>query len=825
MRQGLREHYYFSEKLMNRLAGASCHPVTVVEAPSGFGKTTAVREFLRRNGGDARQSWYTCFGEQPRKAWERICRLFDGVDLEAAAELRSCYPHSFDDIARLSEVVKNCRCEGETYLVVDNFQLFDNELSGRLPLAFTASSTENLHVIFITQPLPSPEFTDHADILRLGTRDFFFDRESTARLCRLKGARMSERELDRVQSVTEGWVSAILLQASVHKETGALADVRDMDSLVSTAVWNRLDESERDLLASLTLLESFTIDQATLISGEPELHEGLKRLISDGFFIQYVSDKGVFSIHAVLGGYLEQRFQNRPRDFIAVMKRRAGEACAMNGDYLKAAELYSDSGDYEKALLLPLTSRYLNDQKERDMVLVLEKVFRGCPEETLLRHPFALLTFAFQFMKTGNAFLFSRSLSLLAVVLSSSASVMTGAEMSRLRGEFALLRSFTEFNDIRGMSEQHQEAARFLRTADDCGESRTVVFGTTPWTFGVSSVLCLYWRRSGKLDSEIEQMDDCLPVYLKLSGGHGCGANHAMRAEAHLMRGEEDMAEGEALKALHSARNSDQTSIALCAELLLARLKLLRGDGAAYRTALENIKKYRRGTERSIIRMIDLCTATLGLLSGGDDLPEWLMDADGIRKVLYVQGQPCGLIIYAKALFLNKRYPELYGLTESMMESQGAARFLMPVLYRRILFAAAKAEEDKKEEALEYLRRALDIALPDRVYLPFAEFGATLLPLLEKAGALYEKGEISRLTALCRKFEKGATAVKTYMEPQRKGLTPREREIALLAKEGLKTREIAARLFVSENTVKTALKKIFAKLKVRSKNDLARMDF
>ena len=50
---------------------------------------------------------------------------------------------------------------------------------------------------------------------------------------------------------------------------------------------------------------------------------------------------------------------------------------------------------------------------------------------------------------------------------------------------------------------------------------------------------------------------------------------------------------------------------------------------------------------------------------------------------------------------------------------------------------------------------------------------------------------------------------------ERLGLTPRELEILQLIAEGLSTREIAARIFVSENTVKTHSANLFTKLGAR----------
>lgn len=821
------ETCFFPDRLMKRMAGLSSHAVAVVEAPSGFGKTTAVREFLRRAGGEARLAWYTCFGEQPLKAWERMVRLFEAVDPEAAEGLQACLPRTPEDLARLAEIMRGCRCDGETYIVIDNYQLFECDLSGAVPSAFAAYPGENLHTVFITQPLPFSEFPrSQAGILRLGTGDFFFDRESTARLCRLKGARMTERELDRVQSVTEGWVSAILLQASVHRETGVLADARDMDSLIGTAVWNRLADVERDFLLSLSLLGSFTTAQAAIMSGAAVLPDRLRKALDANFFIQYVSDKGVYSMHSILADYLASRLDARPAEQARLMRRRAATACAQTGDYLEAAGLLVEAGDYAGALSLPLASSYLNDQKEGNMTLLLERIVDASPEDILLDHPFAILTFAFQFMKTGDAARFARLLSLLQSLQASPPDGLSESELSRLRGETALLLSFTEFNDIARMSARHREAAEHLDSSGE-GASRTVVFGSTPWTFGLASVLCLYWRKSGELDAEMELMDDCLPVYLGLSGGHGAGADSVMRAEAHLLRGEGEAAESAAYKGMYFAKASGQTSIALCAELVLARLRILRGDGPGFVSARANIERYRQESRsRSVLRMVDLCLATLDLILGDTgDLPDWLRTPEGIRRALYVQGQPCGLALYARILLAERRYPELYAITEQMMEIPGGPRFMLPLLTRRIIFAAACADEGKYEEAAENLGEALDMALPDRVRLSFAEITPPLARLIDREVRGRDGDSVAAIVALCERQARGADAVRKCLRPRKEVLTDRESEIAQLAKDGLRTREIAARLYISENTVKSALKKVFVKLKVRSRNELARKEF
>jgi DNA-binding CsgD family transcriptional regulator len=54
------------------------------------------------------------------------------------------------------------------------------------------------------------------------------------------------------------------------------------------------------------------------------------------------------------------------------------------------------------------------------------------------------------------------------------------------------------------------------------------------------------------------------------------------------------------------------------------------------------------------------------------------------------------------------------------------------------------------------------------------------------------------------------------------GLTQREREVALLVADGLRSREVAERLGIASQTVKSHLKTIFDKLGVRNRVELSR---
>lgn len=60
----------------------------------------------------------------------------------------------------------------------------------------------------------------------------------------------------------------------------------------------------------------------------------------------------------------------------------------------------------------------------------------------------------------------------------------------------------------------------------------------------------------------------------------------------------------------------------------------------------------------------------------------------------------------------------------------------------------------------------------------------------------------------------------TYNTDLGRALTDRENEIVQLVSEGLKNREIAARLFITEKTVKNHIRHIFDKIGARQRADI-----
>jgi len=69
---------FFSERITEALNGIFDHPLTIVEAPMGYGKTTAVREYLNKAG--VNLLWQRVYDSSTNNFWNGFARLFRELD-------------------------------------------------------------------------------------------------------------------------------------------------------------------------------------------------------------------------------------------------------------------------------------------------------------------------------------------------------------------------------------------------------------------------------------------------------------------------------------------------------------------------------------------------------------------------------------------------------------------------------------------------------------------------------------------------------------------------------------------------------------------------
>ncbi len=816
IKQAKPEIQYFPKRIIEKLDYIKRYPLTLIEAPSGFGKTTALRHFF-----DTQISqtipvyWHTFSADRPLTSWKAFCELIEGFDPDSARSLLEVGLPNEDTLPIISNIFHNLRCRQETYIVIDDFAAWKLPISGDFLMALSSHGGKGLHIAIATQLLPVEDqnkMMGSSNFCLLSESVLAFSKDDIDAYYRQAGLSISKVQIEEVFEITEGWVMALYLQMLSFIESG-MFEAGGMDNLIRKALWSKLTEKERDFLLSISIFPRFSLAQAAALSGMSK-SETEKLLREKRVFIHYDKESKLFYFHSLFQSFLEGQFvllQERKQKEIYLA---GGGLAEQGGDRLNTLKFYYLSGMWERLLALPLTSYDIADIANEYTKPMILDILENTPFETKKKYPSAVVPLAFTlFFLHENHKLITMEGEIRQIIEEGN---IVAEEKDKLLGETELLLSFLEYNRIDAMSRRHKRALELLKGP------ATLINVKSAWTFGSPSVLYMFYRDSGKLEEELIQMDECMPVYYALTGGHGSGAETIMRAEAYFMRGELDESEILCHKAMVTADSKHQNSIYQCGLFLLARIAILRKDKDLLQSAMQSMEvRSRHNTEDLCRYTLDLAHSYLNLLLGNkEDLPTWIAEGDINDKRLVIMTQPFAYIIYGRILLERGEYLKLIGVCQYLMGISSIFPNLLPQIYGNIYLTQAFHATGKKAEAVSALEKALLIALPDGIFIPFAENWEGIKELLLASCGIEGKEALERIEILSQLLKDSLDSIC----PPKLTLTPREREIIELIKQGLSNKEIAAALYVSLSTVKTLLSRIYAKTGVSSKTQLVMLD-
>lgn len=191
-----------------------------------------------------------------------------------------------------------------------------------------------------------------------------------------------------------------------------------------------------------------------------------------------------------------------------------------------------------------------------------------------------------------------------------------------------------------------------------------------------------------------------------------------------------------------------------------------------------------------------------------------------------------GDVIGEIRLALHKSQPDqaLRLLTPELASAQSKGRVRRQI---KLLVLEALAHKFKGTDNASHrsLRKALELAAPGRLIRAFLEEGDTVITMLQEeyrtitpdaagqeaalgASAAFIATLLNAAGVCCNKSASGTT---TQPGPLTEALTDREKQILIYLGNGVSNKEMARRIFVSENTVKFHLKNIYSKLAVSSR--------
>ena len=799
------------ERVNRALMSIFEYPLTIVEAPMGYGKTTAVREFLATR--DVRVLWTSFYSDSDTREafWDRVASAAGVFDEMAGKRLKGFgVPSDALHVRAFLALMNDLDYIPDTTLVIDDIHYAKDILRPELFGRFIAELPDDFHIVLITR---DTSFLDLAELSAKGLCNIVsqqtlrFTGEELRAYCALMDFRQGEDTLEKVSKYTGGWISLAYLILLGLERGIPIGQSNAINDLVEKILYNAYDETIRKFLLRLSVMDVFTEEQALYVTEENRAGEILKKLRQENAFVYYDEAKGVYRIHHVLLVFLRAR--QTGHEEVSLLYRRVGEWFLGKKAFKPACAYLCRAGERER--ILSLLDEEENITKDSSEFEGAAEMFAAAPRELLFQYPFAYLQYiAALLLLSGDPAAARDAVSRLDELeehYEGLGSVHPNRR-DRVLAEICVVRVFAVFNDARQMLHCTNKAFRLLNGGVSC-----LVGQDAEFTFGSPHFLYTYYREPGSLKEMVELMAAEFPAFSRISSGCGTGCDYVTLGEYALETGDWQAAELNAFKAIYKAQTMEQTGIILCAGLTLVRLYLYQGKISE---ALEHLRQLRADVSKEdnpvYNTTLDLIEGYVyGSMARPDRIPEWLRTGDISLANFMYQGIAFNFIVYGKAVLLAKDTIRLEMLTETFPQYFGIFNNQLGFLHNHILAAAAQYRLYGMEKGCTRLSEAIGMGRADHLILPFAEYAPAIIDMLRHIVQNNSSDDyIIELLKACEHYTESMSRAPEHTV----ALTERELEVLTLAAEGLRRDEIAARLYVSGATVKTHLEKIYRKLEV-----------
>ncbi|MBH1941208.1 hypothetical protein I5677_09920 [Mobilitalea sibirica] len=809
------------ERVNKALEAINEYPLTILSASMGYGKTTAVRTYLESNRKQC--VWISLQGSDGDETvfWHKVCRAIDQfypITMERME--RTGFPTDVRQRTLFIERIRELLKSKELIVVLDDYHLIQGNVHvNRLIELLTLEEIPDLHIVIISRsrpPFNRSELLSKGLCIELETNLLAFNLTELQEYCRVVGFKVKPEELLQVYHYTKGWISAGYLLLVGLEQGHPLTEITDITCLVKDNLFAALEEDAKGILLELSVLDQFSLVQASRILDRPKVPEILTTLVEQNALIEYDRHTGIYRFHNVLLNFLRNTVSLYGID-LKLVCYRAGQ-WFLEQDNIAEAFVYYNRADKIEELF-----EYINRVQKLDIgyisMVTFAQIYKELPCELIIRYPLPMLQFACTFLLSGDNDLAGKGMELMEVLESHYAGEGTLPDYlnNRILGEIQILKILTVINDAEKMIEHANKANELLD-----GSASWVIYKDNEFLMGIPHVLYTYYRKAGELKRIVDLIQAGFPP--KVFGGCGTGVKELALAEFFLETGDSAEALLSADKAIIKAGIEKQTDIIMAAKYVQIRATLLEGDAHQAIRLLEQMEVWfdqqfpeltanRKAVFSTMLELI--CAYIYGCLKRPQDIPDWLKECDLSGGVFMYRGMAFPCILAGKAALLEERYIELEAMCESFLDCYGYLNNQLGLLHNAVYLCVARYKLYGMEEGLKVLIPALEEAWRDKIIMPFIENSDYILPMLEKLEMddRLDTRLLKRLIIKGKKYSKGIDNVQNG----RLTITVREKEVLSLLALGMTQKEIANRLFLSIAAVKKHLGNIYRKLEVDNK--------
>lgn len=811
------EKLYFSEEISQKLSHLFDCGLVMVEAPAGYGKTTAVRWAIRNIPAEE-VHWFTAVSFLQDISLDWFIRQIGQLDSEAGASLRKLGFLNRSNVSQAADILTDFQVSTPCYLILDNFQLIGDNWPLRLLRALADRPRDGLHIILISQNFGKLRavFENTTGVYRFSSRDFLLSRRNIVEYGKQLGLNLSRQQAEAIYRNTEGWAAAVSLYFENLCEDGnTMPEFHDMDALLHEFFWRKLSVQEQELILRVAVFDCVREEQLPqIIPGqEAELQNLLVRV---PLLHQDLRERASYP-HELLRHFLKRMLASMPADFRNEVYETAGEIYHRAGNEKKAVECFYQAENDEKLLACQLTALLNETFDEISYTSLARTVLSRCSQEVLERYPLSMLRLCLALFSGTDFDGFEQALERCRAVIQECGS-------PQLMGEWHLVAAFRAFPDIPKMKADYLEAEK-------CMTAPSQIFTPKePYMFGTTSMWYLFYRTPGRMMDTAEELRDMLEVYDRLTGHHAAGAYELYLGEALSVQGKFDESDICAHWAAMQSEQWQNATVTYGAALLLGINAIYQSDMISLQKAIEYLETkalaypFLQHTAINTLMAETVRTYLLGLLMEPDRSAVWARGpADMLGDLTFTN-------FMAKTnritdLILRKEYKRAIASVEASLMLDSRLISLSTRNFMCVGLALCYLAIGAVPRAAEWLDESLTLTEQDHNYTFLACFRKYLsvlffLPSIRKKHAKaiqeikaleihYTKAEETRIFSMLEKYPE-----------QMVELTDREREVAQLVAAGLRNREIAAQLFISEETVKSHIRSIFNKTNIDRRSRL-----
>jgi LuxR family transcriptional regulator, maltose regulon positive regulatory protein len=825
--------------------------LALVSAPAGFGKTTLIVAWLRHLqelGDSCPQVAWLGLDEadgDPARFLAYLLAALRSVDpsLGRFTAETSTSPQLLAPEPILSALINDIAAlPRPLVLVLDDYHLVTT-VSVHQQLAFLLDRRPSqLHLVIASRedpPLPLARLRARGQLVELRQADLAFTPAEAGEFLRCAAQRaLSAADVAALQQTTEGWIAGLQLAAlSLPGPAGMPRWLRELtgsqhhilDYLIQEVLARQLPAT-RDFLLRTSILDRLTASLCNVVAERQDSHEVLSALERANLFILPLDDsRAWYRYHHLFAGVLRHRLQaEKPAD-IPALHRRASAWYAGQGfvpDAIRHALAASDWDGAAELILGGTSSELL----QRGELMTLLGWFRAFPDPIVRSSPRLCCEYAWPLMLTGQT---EAAESYLDLAQQADRALVEGTRAAR---------GFPTRLDAAAGSPAPPSAAPLGSVAPERLPERALVMlnlGMARWYRGHLSQAqeMLSGAQRAALASGDAYAWLTSSIYLN-AGQMAAGKLHqAARTYAELIPQGEPLAMVSLacydLGRLHyewdeleTAANWTTDGIRRaaqadgCEELQavgfadLALIRQAQGRTAAAREGLELAAQKQAGSSCSPAGTLHCLAVRILVLAAQGDLPAARLAAADIPSAERAQSVPDYLLwrqAQVRLLLAEGQRAAAAELLGSLCEQALSLGWLARLIQLRALQALAAAAPD---QAIPLLAEALAMAEPEGWVRTFLDLGEPMAALLEQAlGRGIAPAYVRRLL---RAFQAGAAMSQAHAPTPLPGLAEvlslREIEVLRLLAGGLSNQELALRLCVSENTVKTHLANIYGKL-------------